>query len=74
MNNLQVQKIIDEIREIQQEPYMNSISALGKKIRVEKLHAELDRLGYMGERPPLHWNQLFNKHDDKKESDREDKS
>jgi hypothetical protein len=73
MNELEIQKIIDEIREIQQEPYMNSISALGKKIRVERLHAELDRLGYTGERPPLQWNQLHNK-DNKKESDREGNS
>ena len=60
-----IQKIIEEIKEIQQEPYMNSISAMGRKTKVEKLHAELDRLGYTGERPPIEWNQLFNNRDDK---------
>jgi hypothetical protein len=59
MKNDVIQNIIEEIKEIQQQPYENSISALGRKIRVEKLHEQLDNLGYTGERPPLKWNQLL---------------
>ena len=54
----QINQIIDEIKKIQASPFENSISALGRKIRVEQLHADLDKLDYRGERPPLKWNQL----------------
>ena len=59
MNNTnQINQIIDEIKKIQASPFENSISALGRKIRVEQLHADLDKLDYRGERPPFRWNQL----------------
>ncbi len=64
MNEEIINKIIQEIIEIQNQPYVNSISALGKKIRVEKLHKQLDEHGYKGERPPLIWNQLNSKNDE----------
>ena len=51
--------IIDEIETIQASQYQNSISALGKKIKVDRLHEELDKMGYEGERPPRTWNQIY---------------
>jgi hypothetical protein len=68
MENDAVQKLIDEIKAIQQLPYLNSISALSRKIMVQKLHAEIDKLGYSGERPPVEWNQLHNNQDGKSDS------
>jgi hypothetical protein len=52
-------EIIDEIETIQASQYQNSISALGKKIRVDRLQEELDKMNYEGERPPRTWNQIF---------------
>jgi len=52
-------EIIDEIETIQASQYQNSISALGKKIKVDRLHEELDKMGYEGERPPRTWNQIY---------------
>ena len=52
-------EIIDEIKTIQASQYQNSISALGKKIKVDRLHEELDKMGYEGERPPRTWNQIY---------------
>jgi hypothetical protein len=54
-----IMEIIDEIETIQSSQYQNSISALGKKIRVDRLQEELDKMGYEGERPPRTWNQIF---------------
>jgi hypothetical protein len=51
-------EIIDEIIEIQKQPFQNSISAKSRKIHVEELHKQLDILNYKGERPPLDWAQL----------------
>lgn len=58
--NKVVDDIINEIRYIQSTPYSNWISAMGKKLRVDKLHRKLDDIGYRGERPPRNWNQLSN--------------
>jgi len=52
-------EIIDEIETIQTSQYQNSISALGKKIKVDRLHEELDKMEYEGKRPPRTWNQIF---------------
>ena len=52
-------EIIDEIETIQASQYQNSISALGKKIKVDRLHEELDKMDYEGERPPRTWNQIY---------------
>lgn len=51
-------EIIEEILYIQRQPYMNWISALGRKVRVESLHQQLDDMGYAGDRPPRSWNQF----------------
>ena len=51
-------EIIDEIIEIQKQPYQNSVSARSRQILVEKLNKQLDKLDYNGERPPLNWYQL----------------
>jgi hypothetical protein len=51
--------IIDEIETIQASQYQNWISALSKKHKVDRLHEELDKMAYEGERPPRTWNQIF---------------
>jgi hypothetical protein len=51
--------IIDEIETIQASQYQNWISALSKKHKVNRLHEELDKMDYNGERPPRTWNQIF---------------
>ena len=50
-------EILEEIQKIQSLQYENWIAALARKIKVESLHAELDKMGYRGDRPPRTWNQ-----------------
>jgi hypothetical protein len=52
-------EIIDEIETIQASQYQNWISALAKKHKVERLHEELDKMNYEGERPSRTWNQIY---------------
>jgi hypothetical protein len=51
------QDIIEEIIQIQNLKWNGWFSALGRKIRVDTLHAKLDKMGYAGDRPPRTWNQ-----------------
>lgn len=50
--------IIQEILYIQRQPYVNWISAWGRKIKVDSLHQKLDEMGYGADRPPRNWNQF----------------
>lgn len=52
-------EIIGEIETIQSSQYQNSLSAWSKKLKVDRLHEELDKMNYEGERPPRTWNQIF---------------
>lgn len=52
------EEIINEILHIQSLTYVNWISALGRKLRVDSLHKELDDMGYCADRPPRQWSHL----------------
>ncbi len=54
----EAENIIKEIEEIQKQPFQNSISALSRQLKVDNLLAQLDELGYTGERPPKKWPQM----------------
>ncbi len=57
---MKVEEIIKEIIKIQSLPYQNWVSALSRKVKVDELHKRLDKLNYIGPRPPRVWNQLLN--------------
>jgi hypothetical protein len=48
-------EILQEIETIQSKPHNGWFTALGRQIKVDKLHAELDQMGYRGDRPPRSW-------------------
>ena len=48
-------EILEEIQRIQSTPYISWFKALGNQIKVDKLHTELDQMGYAGDRPPRVW-------------------
>lgn len=60
MTDHHVSVLIHQIEEIQGKKYVNWISAWANKIKVDRLHAQLDKLAYVGQRPPRTWNQHRN--------------
>ena len=50
-----VYEILEEISYIQRLKWNGWFSALGRQIKVDKLHAELDKMSYGGDRPPRSW-------------------
>lgn len=54
------QEIIEEILHIQTLSYNGWFGGLSRKIKVDQLHSELDKMGYGGDRPPRQWKQFNN--------------
>jgi hypothetical protein len=71
MDQNRISEIIKNIEDVQTLPWSSVFGAWGRKIRVDKLHEELDIMGYTGERPPRNWSQLKS-HPKYKENDKMD--
>jgi hypothetical protein len=45
-------EIIEEIQSIHNMPYKDILNAFMRQWKIDKLHAELDKMKYGGDRPP----------------------
>lgn len=58
IQEMSIQQIIDEIKDIQSEPTGDWLDAIYNQEKVDMLHKQLDFTNYCGERPPKNWSHL----------------
>lgn len=51
-------EILEEIQRIQSTRYTNWIGAIARQLKVDRLHGELDKMNYHGDRPPRIWSHV----------------